>query len=200
MNEDKTTGLETGRWEREAARLPRDIKPQRDLWPDIAARIDSRQPISAGRRWRVGGALAAAVALVALSSVTTLWMSQRGTEAEFSQVVPSPDSNRSDIQTADVQAAFGPDHELGPRYRLARNALTTDLDARLQALPPGTRKVVEQNSQQIRGAVTEINQALADDPGNALLQQLLMATYQDELAVLTEMNRIARSLPTRTEI
>jgi len=195
MNENRTTGSEAARWEREASRLPLDITPQRDLWPDIAARISSEQSAPMRRTWRVGGALAAAVALVALSSLTTLWLAQRGSDAEFSQVVP-PTMEAG----AEPRAAFGPDHELGPRYRRARNELTMDLDARLQALPPATRKVVEHNLQQIRGAVTEINQALAEDPGNALLQQLLMATYQDELAVLTEMNRIARSLPTRTEI
>lgn len=195
MSEDKTIGSEAGRWEREAARLPLDITPQRDLWPGIEARISSEQSAPMRRKWRVGGALAAAVALVALSSLTTLWLAQQGSDVELSQVVPPAAETR-----AEPLAAFGPDHELGPRYRRARNQLTVDLDARMQALPPATREVVEQNLQQIRRAVTEINQALAEDPGNALLQQLLMATYQDELAVLTEMNRIARSLPTRTEI
>ena len=60
--------------------------------------------------------------------------------------------------------------------------------------------MVRRNLEQIRSALNEINQALSDDPNNVLLQQLLLAAYQDELAVLTEVNRMARSLPTRKEI
>ena len=89
---------------------------------------------------------------------------------------------------------------LGPKYEKARQQLSQDLDTQLETLPPETREVIEKNLAQIRQALTEINGALADDPGNVLLQQLLMAAYQDELTVLMEVNRMARSLPTRKEI
>ncbi len=60
--------------------------------------------------------------------------------------------------------------------------------------------MVERNLAQIREAVKEINQALEDDPGNILLQQLLMAAYQDEMDVLANVNRMARAVPSRNEI
>ncbi|MGD8978015.1 MAG: hypothetical protein PVG91_10445 [Gammaproteobacteria bacterium] len=185
--------LDQTRWDEAAAALPREIAPERDLWPRIAARISEESGPSANRRWRLAGALAAAVALVAFSSLATLWISGDDRDPELSHVVPPGGAVPS-------MMAFGPDHELGPKYRLARNALTMDLEVRLQALPPATREIVERNLGQIRGAVAEINAALAEDPDNALLQQLLMATYQDELDVLTEVNRMATSMPTRTEI
>ncbi len=181
------------RWERAAAQLPRELAPERDLWPRIAARIRTEGRASTGRGWRLAVGLAAALALVSLSSLITLRISGGGADPEISHVVPPGEA-------IGPMMAFGPDHELGPKYRRARNALTVDLEARLQALPPPTREIVERNLGQIRGAVAEINAALAVDPDNALLQQLLMATYQDELDVLTEVNRMAASMPTRTEI
>jgi len=191
--ENSEERLDQARWDDAAAQLPREIAPQRDLWPQIASRISEESGASTGRGWRFAGALAAGVALVALSSLATLWISGGDGDPELSHVVP-PGGAVPPVM------AFGPDHELGPKYRLARNALTMDLEARLQALPPATREIVERNLGQIRGAVAEINTALAEDPDNALLQQLLMATYQDELDVLTEVNRMATSMPTRTEI
>lgn len=185
----------TDRWQQAASGLSAEIAPERDLWPDIAARIEVEPHARSARGWPVAGALAAAVALVALSSLTTLWISGRDAGPEISQVVPPPSGS-----AMMPSAAFGPDHELGPKYRRARNELTVDLESRLQALPPSTRHTVERNLEQIRVALAEINAALAEDPGNMLLQQLLLAAYQDELTVLTEVNRMARSLPTRTEI
>jgi len=185
----------TDRWQQAASGLSAEIAPERDLWPDIAARIEAEPHARSARGWPVAGALAAAVALVALSSLTTLWISGRDAGPEISQVVPPPTGS-----AVMPSAAFGPDYELGPKYRHARNELTVDLASRMQALPPATRQTVERNLEQIRGALAEINAALAEDPGNSLLQQLLLAAYQDELTVLTEVNRMARSLPTRTEI
>ena len=97
-------------------------------------------------------------------------------------------------------ATFGPDYLLGPKYEKARQQLSRELEVQLDTLPAETRDVVEKNLAQLRQALSEINGALADDPGNVLLQQLLMAAYQDELSVLMEVNRMARSLPTRKEI
>lgn len=182
-------------WQQAASGLPDELTPERDLWPDIAARIEAEPGARPLRGWRVAGPLAAAVVLVALSSLTTLWISGRDEGPAISQVVPPPTG-----AAAMPSAAFGPDHELGPKYRRARNQLTVDLESGLQALPPATQQTVQRNLEQIRMALAEINTALAEDPGNTLLQQLLLAAYQDELIVLTEVNRMARSLPTRTEI
>jgi hypothetical protein len=60
--------------------------------------------------------------------------------------------------------------------------------------------LIDRNLAQIREALAEINDELAEDPNNVLLQQLLLAAYQDELAVLMNVNRMAQTLPKRTEI
>ena len=39
----------------------------------------------------------------------------------------------------------------------------------------------------IEAAKQDLEQALGKDPGNALLQELLVNTYQDEMRVLTDV-------------
>ena len=178
-----------------ARRLPQEIAPERDLWPAIEARLERSDAVASERRGlRWPAAIAAGAVLVAVSSLLTVWVVERDDSRVVSNTVPGA------MGTAAAPAPFGPGHVLGPAYRLARTELATDLEARLDALPPASRSVVRRNLAQIRSALDEINAALADDPSNVLLQQLLLAAYQDELAVLTEMNRMARSLPTRKEI
>ena len=70
----------------------------------------------------------------------------------------------------------------------------------MEALTPETREVVQRNLDQIRRAMDEINKELEADPNNVLLQRLLMNTYQNEMAVLMNVNRMMQTLPTRTEI
>jgi hypothetical protein len=196
MSDSRAPGSEEDRALAGARRLPREIAPERDLWPAIEARLEQPGAEAPGRRGlRWGSAIAAGAVLVAVSSLLTVWIVERDDMRSARLTVPTA------IGPATVQpATFGPGHPLGPAYRLARNELATDLEDRLDALPPASRSVVRRNLAQIRGALDEINTALADDPNNVLLQQLLLAAYQDELAVLTEMNRMARSLPTRKEI
>ncbi|MDH4031471.1 MAG: hypothetical protein OEU49_11530 [Chromatiales bacterium] len=186
------------RWTAQAGRLPRDIEPERDLWPEIEARIsiaDESRIVNGG--WRLGGAIAAALALVAITSTITVWVVDRQPPVIVSQA-PAPAGLARPART--VEATFGPEYALGPKFERARQQLSRDLDEQLESLSPETREVVNKNLAQIRQALAEINGSLADDPGNVLLQQLLMAAYQDEMAMLMEVNRMAQSLPTRKEL
>lgn len=188
------------RWVKAASRLPRDIRPERDLWPEIAARLEDKGGVRKPRRgWRLAGALAAGIALVTLSSLITLWVTDRPASVPLSRV-QAPAGVARPARAVVGDATFGPGYVLGPKYERARQQLSQDLDAQLESLPAETRDVIQKNLGQIRDALAEINSALADDPGNMLLQQLLMAAYQDEMSVLMEVNRMARSLPTRKEI
>jgi hypothetical protein len=184
MNADKDPLLERAR------RLGDDLPPDRDLWPGIEARIrDSKSPRSRVGRWLP---LAAAAAVVmAVAAIATLGPGRGPVESE---PVPALAFGQDD------PAWFGPGHALGPQYQLARAGLVEDLDRRLAALPPDTRAIVEHNLRTIREAVAEINAALAEDPGNVFLQELLLTTYQDELAMLSNVRRATERLPKRTEI
>ncbi len=74
-----------------------------------------------------------------------------------------------------------------PRYARQRAALLRSLPARLAALPPPARAKVMASLATLKKAKEDLESALGKDPGNALLQELLVDTYQDEMRVLTDM-------------
>lgn len=174
-------------------KLPAEIPPARDLWPEIAARIrapeEQRRRTSAPRsQWRLMAA-AASVALIAVLVVS-----------QFRGEPPVSPEAEPVIAVAPAASAFGPGHELGSAYLAARAGLADDLEQRLEALPPETRAIVRENLATIRRAAAEINAALGDDPANVLLQHQLLAAYQDELSVLANLQRVTERLPTRNEL
>jgi len=174
------------------SRLPAEIPPARDLWPQIAARLESDDGRSGrparGRAWRYMAAAAATV-VVAVLAISV----DRGGEAPSPSLVPAG-------TTVPMASTFGPDHTLGSGYLAARAGLTEDLERSLAALSPETRAIVLQNLETIRRSAAEINAALGEDPANVLLQQQLLAAYQDELSVLANLQRVTERLPTRNEI
>jgi N-acyl-D-aspartate/D-glutamate deacylase len=66
-----------------------------------------------------------------------------------------------------------------------RAELVRALDAKMKTLPPETQAKVTASLETIRKSIADIQAALGKDPGNALLQALLVNSYQDEMRVLT---------------
>ena len=183
------------------AELSRDVAPARVLWPAIAAQLEpAARP---GRRLTGWHAAAAAVLVVASSAVTAVWMRSAplASVARAPAVSPAP-ANASPptdpsppanvtMSPGALRAAFGPSHALGAEYVAARKQLSTMLDERIGRLPPSAREKVAANLAEMRRAADEINQALATSPGDPLLEELLLTTYQEELAVLASVNQLA---------
>lgn len=164
-----------------AGKLPRQLPPSRDLWPDIRARIGEERA-GPGRRVPWFPAALAASVVIAVAAVALL----RATGPS-----PAPGTAIAGrLPAPPTPASFGPSATLGDNYQAARASLTTELEQRLEALPPESREVVVRNLAAIQAAVAEINAALAGDPGNVFLQQLLMDAYHDELAVLADLRRV----------
>jgi hypothetical protein len=180
---------------RAVGRLPQSVEPRRDLWPAIARGLD--QPAAAHRaRFEVSFSFAAAAAIgcLALGALLSYAVLRQDTGTGVPTDSSAVASNRPTVQ----QASFGSYAALGPEYERARAALVIDLAERLDRLPPVTRLKVEKNLAEIQRAVTEINAALERSPGDSLLQELLMNTYQDELSLLAHLNQTTGSLPART--
>jgi len=62
------------------------------------------------------------------------------------------------------------------------------LQERLATLPPAARAKVMASLAAVQRAKQDLQNALGKDPGNALLQELLVNTYQDEMRVLTDVH------------
>lgn len=183
---------------RDARQLSRQLHPERDLWPAIAAQIStSSTPI----RWPSGSPwqqLAAAGVLMLISSLATLWLSDR-IGLPDDRVVANAAPEHGYIRET-LPANFGALSSLDVRYRQDRASLGIALMLQLEQLPDETRAGVLDNLAAIHRAIAEINSALEQDPNNLLLQQLLMTTYQDELLVLNNVNRMIASSPARSRI
>lgn len=180
---------------RAVAQLPQSIEPRRDLWPAIARDLD--QPASTRRaRFEVswGFAAAAAVGCLALGALLSYSLLQR----DMTSAVPTDTSVAASNRPTVQQANFGSYAALGPEYERARATLVIDLAERLDRLPPVTRLKVEKSLAQIQRALGEINAALELAPGDPLLRELLMNTYQDELSLLAYLNQTTGALPART--
>jgi Putative zinc-finger len=169
--------------------LPRDRAPGRDLWPDIASKLERR---STDRRWLLMAALPAAAALLLLAGRLGPRLLGPPDAAPGSRSVPAASAGRSsDRPGAPASSVAGADPEAPlaeeQRYQDSVAALRAALQARRGSLSPATLEVVEHNLAVVDEALREIRRALRDDPGNALLSQLLRSTNQQKVDVLQRM-------------
>ncbi|MGH8286157.1 MAG: hypothetical protein ACRETT_10375 [Steroidobacteraceae bacterium] len=171
---------------RKLGELPQDIAPGRDLWPAIEAAIAtsaSRAGTEARRQLRRVPQLLALAASVAALAIG-VWIGR--------STLPVGPGSSSDGLTAGgtaapqmMQAAYVTD----PNYVRERRALVRALETRLAALPPETQTKVAASLQTIRQSMKDLEAALGRDPSNALLQELLVNTYQEEMRVLSVVNQ-----------
>jgi hypothetical protein len=165
--------------------LSKDVQPERDLWPEIEYRLDSRAP--AWRTW--GWQAAAAIALVTISSLVTVSLVRRD-QPTVAQAPVAERPSQVPVAPTPMRAAFGPSYALGAEYDAARQQLASQLERRLATMPPSARMKLEANLAEMQRAAEEINLALARQPGDPLLQELLLNTYQDELGVIASVNQL----------
>lgn len=144
--------------------LQQDATPTRDLWPGIQAQLAPRR-----RSWMVPASIAASAALVTLGLFIVLQSKE--------QSLPTAALRESG---ALIRASLE-----DPAFQSQREALLRDIDAKMAALPPESRQRVLNSLTTIQSAVKDIETELGRETGNALLQELLLSTYQEEIRVLT---------------
>ena len=182
--------------------LSQAIEPARDLWPGIEARLkethavelpltDARppQPRNGARvRWLAAAAMVASVAV-------GVWIGRSvvpgaGRESPVASTNVTAQTGTSDLT---APSALDAAYETDPRYQHQRAALLRSLQAQLAKLPPASRIKVMASLETIWHAKQDLEQALGKDPGNALLEELLVNTYQDEMRVLIDVHEASES-------
>ena len=169
-----------------AARLATEIAPPRDLWPGIEAAISAEGPRAPRRYFMPLLAQAAAVVLLVGASSGLTYLAMKDRRAE---IVVSPDLVFERVSFAR--------YDLGPGFQDARDRLSSQLAHELMRLSPEARGEVEENLAAIRTAIVEINAALDAEPDNALLQELLLRTYREELTVMHRVGGLTQNVMTR---
>jgi hypothetical protein len=185
--------------------LPLELEPPADAFDAIAARLPERQPEGDGSRpgnWR-GFALAASVAACAVivaievgtpgAPAPTVAEAPAAAEPAYSSTTVSTSvfEARDRYRTATLPRALGGRAALGEGFLQVREELSTDFASKLEELDPATRDVVEANLKVIHGALSRIEGALAGNPDDAVLQDLLMSTYRQELDYMGRVGRMS---------
>ena len=174
---------------RRLGELPQEIAPPRDGWPALEARLRAsaapqpqRPAAQSGaappaRRLRPQvmriSAVAAALAALVLGLSVGRWV--------LAPSRPSAEPAATQGTGAGLPVAYLTD----PSYLRERATLLRSLRAHLATLPPSTRRKVLESLAVIHQSVRQIQQALGQEPGNALLQELLIDSYQNEMQVLS---------------
>ncbi len=158
--------------------LARDIPPARDLWPAIAQAIQvdlSMKAVPARRRvgWMPALGLAASVALVAVGVLIGRHVGTQGTDQLATNTQPGGDTGMVKASLRDAE------------YRKQRDQLLVEVQARLDTMSPAEREKVGASLATLKRSIQEIEAALGRDPANALLQDLLVSSCQEEMRALT---------------
>jgi hypothetical protein len=153
--------------------LARDIPPARDLWSGIAAAIEADKAARAvappvrRSRWLPAAGMAAAAALVGFG----VWIGHVMTPQTPAKVATNIESAQPGIMPA--------------TYQKQRDALLVEVNKKLAAMPPAERDKVAGSLATLKRSIEEIQAALGQDPANALLQELLVSSCQEEMRALT---------------
>jgi anti-sigma factor RsiW len=182
----------------QAAALDDEIQPGRDLWNEIAPRLQSRaslpdEPAERMPEVRVIGPrpmrplpwwmlAAASIALIVVTSFATLRLTGR----------PGPGAPTPTLATQTAQppagtptalAAFRPAEQ---EYEKAITDLQAVLQARRGQMAPQTVATLEANLRIIDQAIRESRAALAADPNSPQLTQMLTGAYDAKLDALRQ--------------
>ncbi len=164
--------------------LARDGRPDADLWPGIAARLDARTP-GTRRRSPLARALvrrvsftlpqlaAAALALMVLSG-GLVWLARSG----------DPRADFDPVRAETTRGVTAPIALSDPLYDAAVADLEAVLAEERGRLDPETVRVVDANLAAIDVAIAQSRAALAADPSNTYLNAHLAAARRRKLALL----------------
>jgi hypothetical protein len=168
---------------RETGRGPMDAGA--DLWPEIRSRIErdkivqlpatdagvAGRTMAGGRRtwWIIGGVAAAVVIAFAIPRV-----GQRGGD---SSIGTGSDTPNMSLVADSVRA-----------YEQEATFLLNELEMRRAMMRPQTRAAVDHDLDVIDKAIGELKEAIARDPKNAALRQLLASSYKQKVELLKRVN------------
>jgi len=157
--------------------LAQSLPPARDLWPGIAAAIEADRaeavrPAHSRSRWLPAVGMAAAVALVTLGVFIGRTIAPAPTMVAGT-TIPQNDAGLLPAAMRDAN------------YRKQRDALLVEVNNQLKAMPAAEREKVAASLATLRRSISDIEAALGRDPANALLQELLVGSCQEEMRALT---------------
>jgi hypothetical protein len=123
-------------------------------------------------RWLPAAGMAAALALVSVG----VWIGHVMTPPVVKEARNQHESPQAEILPAALRDA---------EYRKQRDELLVEVKQKLAGMPPAERDKVAASLATLQRSIQEIEAALGHDPANALLQELLVSSCQEEMRALT---------------
>jgi predicted anti-sigma-YlaC factor YlaD len=160
----------------EAAALPRQKSPERDLWPGIAGRL---RPRTMQGSWT----FLAAAAAVALALAGSFFLGKGSAPVAGPRTVPVAVTRESPALA-----------EAESDYERASAALLAALYERRESFSPETIASVEKNLEVMDHALAEVKDALRRDPENPELTRMLAATHRKKVDVLRRVVKLTTTL------
>jgi anti-sigma-K factor RskA len=177
-----------------AADLPREIDPPAGAWQNIRAAIEHDKRVIGVERvgsnpgfWRRPYVMAAAVVLVAVlsSAATALYIGARGDGGRVASSAVDSGSNG----TAATLAAF----TIEENTYLRNVAVLQDmLDQQEGSLAPETVAQLKSSLRTIDEAILEARNALARDPANKTLIEMLSGNYRQKVDLMRRTTELTR--------
>ncbi len=176
-----------------AGELPKSIDPPADTWSNIRSAIsrdESAMRAGSSSRgfqiWQHRYVLAAVVLIAVLSSAgTTLYMNSRYRATNTSA---APNNPPAEAMPATL-AAFTIEEN---NYLRTASMLQDLLDQQEASLAPETIAQLKASLRTIDEAILEARNALARDPANKLLVQMLSASYRQKVDLLRRTTELTR--------
>jgi hypothetical protein len=164
--------------------LPRSVEPERDLWTDVAARIEAkRRPTTL-----FGGTpkrAAIAGALVALSAAATFALVSK-------RRMPSVAIDRVPPVVAPSAAPAEPARESQDVYVTALRSLEASFAEQRRLLPGDAVHRIETSLAVLDEAIGATKKALEAAPGSPELEGQLRDEYEQKIRALTDIVDLAR--------
>jgi hypothetical protein len=197
-----------------AAQSVEDRPPARDLWPEIAGRLERRGagprvvPIDTRRGQRRLSfsvpQLAAASIAIALLSAGAVWMAIRDGGSPLGPTASAPRSEEP-ITGAVEEPISGASGETAPAVTVTDQgdpvtnaeyeAAVVELEQLLDEanIDPAIRQAIDENLAVIDDAIRQTRRALEEDPDDVYLNTHLASTMQRKIDVLQDAARLARA-------
>jgi hypothetical protein len=159
-------------------KLPREIAPERDLWPEIARRARPR------RAWPAR----AAVIALGLAAAAALVLATRRRPEPTAPIASAPALTLTPIASASAPA-------IGPlpgeaEYASALASLEAELAQRRPEMPEHARAAIDEDLRVVDDAITSSREALAARPADPELRAELDRAYEDKLDLVREATEL----------
>jgi hypothetical protein len=201
MTEDTIDDESLRNLQAQTAKLPREIAPPADAWAGIKAEIERPRDISGGNGaarvspiWQRPAFLAAAALLLVAgsSAVTAIALARRSVDVArespsvFVPERPAATSNGAPATLAEFTLVEND-------YISTANRLSALLESDETQLAPETIAKLKESLRVIDGAILEARRALAADPANKQLIEMLSTSYNQKVDLLRRTTEMGRS-------